>query len=121
MSTGQCRRERVRCTFDTAHLTYAGEDLLDAAKVYAPRTAHVHLRDAVKDNSLLRYGEGVVDFASVIRIFEGRRVFALLLDGIPDRLRRRGDRETRLFSKLSVTIRNLKGESLKINFQTKQF
>ena len=61
--------ERVKCTFDTAHLTYAGEDLLGAARFYAPRTAHVHLRDAVKDNSLLRYGEGVVDFASVIKIF----------------------------------------------------
>ena len=61
---------RVRCTFDTAHLTFAGEDLLDAAKFYAPRAAHVHLRDAVKGNSLMRYGEGVIDFASVLKIFK---------------------------------------------------
>ena len=113
--------ERVRCTFDTAHLTYAGEDLLDAAKVYAPRTAHVHLRDAVKDNSLLRYGEGVVDFASVIRIFKDAGYSRYYSMEYPTDSRRRGDRETRLFGKLSVTIRNLKGESLKINFQTKQF
>ncbi len=61
---------RVKCTFDTAHLTYAGEDLLDAAKFYAPRIAHVHLRDAVKGNSLLRYGEGEIDFAAVLKIFK---------------------------------------------------
>lgn len=61
--------ERVKCTFDTAHLVYAGEDLLDAVKQYAPRTAHVHLRDAVQGNSLLRYGEGEVDFAAVLRLF----------------------------------------------------
>lgn len=62
--------ERVKCTFDTAHLTYAGEDLLDAARFYAPRTAHVHLRDAVRGNSLLRYGEGEVDFEAVLKIFK---------------------------------------------------
>ena len=61
--------ERVKCTFDTAHLVYAGESLLDAARAYAPRTAHVHLRDAVKGNSLMRYGEGDVDFAAVLAIF----------------------------------------------------
>ena len=61
--------DRVKCTFDTAHLTYAGEDLLDAAKFYAPRTAHVHLRDAIKGNSLMRYGEGAIDFAAVLEIF----------------------------------------------------
>ena len=61
--------ERVKCTFDMAHLVYAGESLLDAARAYAPRTAHVHLRDAVKGNSLMRYGEGDVDFAAVLAIF----------------------------------------------------
>ncbi len=57
---------RVRCTFDTAHLTYAGEDMIPVAAKYAPRIAHSHLRDAVKGNSLMRYGEGIVDFAAYL-------------------------------------------------------
>ena len=61
--------ERIKCTFDTAHLTYAGEDMLAVAKKYAPRVVQIHLRDAVKGNSLLRYGEGVVDFAAFVKIF----------------------------------------------------
>ena len=74
-----------------------------------------------QDQEISRMPEHKIVKQGISHVPEGRRVFALLLDGIPDRLRRRGDRETRLFSKLSVTIRNLKGESLKINFQTKQF
>ena len=54
--------KRVHCTFDTAHLTYSGGDMIATAKKYAQRIAHSHLRDAVKGNSLKRYGEGVVDF-----------------------------------------------------------
>ena len=62
--------ERLKCTFDTAHLTYAGEDMLAMARRFAKRVAHIHLRDAVTGNSLLRYGEGTVDFASFIGIFK---------------------------------------------------
>ena len=58
--------DRVKVTFDTAHLTYSGEDMLALAKRYAPRMAHSHLRDAIKGNSLMRYGEGVVDFKSYL-------------------------------------------------------
>lgn len=60
----EAQDERIRCTFDTAHLTFAGEDILPIARKYARRIAHVHLRDAVPGNSLMRYGEGVVDFAA---------------------------------------------------------
>jgi len=60
---------RIQCTFDVAHLTYSGEDMLATARKYAHRVAQCHLRDAVKGNSLMRYGEGVVDFASFLKIF----------------------------------------------------
>lgn len=58
--------KRIKCTFDTAHLTYAGADTIKEAKLLAQRIIHVHLRDAVKGNSLLSYGEGVVDFGTII-------------------------------------------------------
>ena len=60
--------ERVKLTFDTAHLTFYGEDMLALAKRYAHRMVHSHLRDAIKGNSLMRYGEGVVDFAKYLEI-----------------------------------------------------
>lgn len=65
--------ERVKLTFDTAHLTYCGEDMLALAKRYVKRMVHSHLRDAVKGNSLMRYGEGTVDFA---------KYFEILRDGV---------------------------------------
>lgn len=60
--------ERVKLTFDTAHLTYCGEDMLALAKRYVGRMVHSHLRDAVKGNSLMRYGEGIIDFAAYLDI-----------------------------------------------------
>jgi len=60
--------ERVKLTFDTAHLTYCGEDMLALAKRYAHRMVHSHLRDAIPGNSLMRYGEGIVDFAKYLEI-----------------------------------------------------
>ena len=59
---------RVKLTFDTAHLTYCGEDMLALAKKYVSRMVHSHLRDAEKGNSLLRYGKGVVDFEEYFKI-----------------------------------------------------
>lgn len=61
---------RVKCTFDTAHLTYSGEDMIAVAKRYVHRIVHSHLRDAEKGNSLLRYGEGVVDFKKYLDTLE---------------------------------------------------
>lgn len=58
--------DRVKLTFDTAHLTYCGEDMIALAERYVHRMVHSHLRDAVKGNSLMRYGEGVVDFGKYI-------------------------------------------------------
>ncbi len=63
--------DRVRVTFDTAHLTFSGENMLALARRYAHRMAHSHLRDAVKGNSLMRYGEGQVDFGSYLAIVKG--------------------------------------------------
>ena len=59
---------RVKLTFDTAHLTFCGEDMLALAKKYVSRMVHSHLRDAKKGNSLLRYGEGVIDFGEYFKI-----------------------------------------------------
>lgn len=59
---------RVKLTFDTAHLTFCGEDMLALAKRYVPRMVHSHLRDAEEGNSLLRYGQGVVNFEEYFKI-----------------------------------------------------
>lgn len=59
---------RVKLTFDTAHLTFCGEDMLALAKKYVSRMVHSHLRDAEEGNSLLRYGTGVVDFEKYFEI-----------------------------------------------------
>ncbi|MDY3928707.1 MAG: sugar phosphate isomerase/epimerase [Clostridia bacterium] len=61
---------RVKLTFDTAHLTYCGEDMLSLAKKHVSRMVHSHLRDAEKGNSLMRYGEGIVDFDAYFRILK---------------------------------------------------
>lgn len=58
---------RVKCTFDVAHLTYSGADMIGFAKKLAPRMVHSHLRDACLGNSLKRYGEGTVDFATYLK------------------------------------------------------
>lgn len=59
--------ERVKCTLDDAHLTYAGVDLISTVEKYIDRIQHVQLRDAVKGNSLKKYGEGDVDFVAFIK------------------------------------------------------
>lgn len=61
---------RVKLTFDTAHLTFCGEDMLALAKKYVSRMVHSHLRDAEKGNSLLRYGHGIVDFNEYFKILK---------------------------------------------------
>ena len=59
---------RVKLTYDTAHLTFCGEDMLALAKKYVSRMVHSHLRDAKEGNSLLRYGEGIVNFSEYFKI-----------------------------------------------------
>ena len=56
----------LKVTLDPAHMTYAGADAVEIASTLAYRCAHAHLRDAVKGNSLLKYGEGCVDFKAYI-------------------------------------------------------
>jgi sugar phosphate isomerase/epimerase len=58
--------DAVKTTLDCAHMTYAGLDPAHVAQRLAYRCAHAHLRDAVKGNSLLKYGEGSVDFKQYI-------------------------------------------------------
>lgn len=56
----------LKVTLDPAHMTYAGLDAAQIASTLAHRCAHAHLRDAVKGNSLLKYGEGCVDFKAYV-------------------------------------------------------
>ena len=60
---------RIKITFDPAHLVCEGEDPIELAKIYAGRVGQVHLRDAVRGNSLLHYGHGSIDFDAFIRVF----------------------------------------------------
>lgn len=62
--------ERVKLTFDPAHITFAGEDMLSLAERYVPRMVHSHLRDAVEGNSLMRYGKGTIDFKKYFEILK---------------------------------------------------
>ena len=58
--------DSIKVTLDPAHMTYAGANAAEIAGRLAYRCAHAHLRDAVKGNSLLQYGEGCVDFRAYI-------------------------------------------------------
>lgn len=58
--------DNVRMTLDPAHMVYAGVDPVEIASFFAARVAHAHLRDAVPGNSLLKYGEGCMDFKAYI-------------------------------------------------------
>lgn len=58
--------DAVKVTLDPAHMTYAGLDPVHVASRLAYRCAHAHLRDAIQGNSLLKYGDGIVDFKKYI-------------------------------------------------------
>lgn len=59
---------RVKLTYDTAHLTFCGEDMIALAKKHVGRIVHSHLRDAKKGDSRLPYGEGVIDFGEYFKV-----------------------------------------------------
>lgn len=63
--------DSLKVTLDPAHMTYAGANAAEIAGKLAHRCAHAHLRDAVKGNSLLKYGEGSVDFKAYIAAITG--------------------------------------------------
>lgn len=48
----------VYLCFDTGHFTFAGEDAVAAAKEFAPRIGHVHLKDIRKDKMEQAVREG---------------------------------------------------------------
>ncbi len=58
--------KELKVTLDPAHMVYAGLDPVAIAKKLACRCAHAHLRDAVPGNSLLKYGDGIMDFKAYI-------------------------------------------------------
>lgn len=62
--------DRVKMTFDPAHIVFCGEDALALVKKYVHRVVHSHLRDAVKGNSLMRYGKGTIDFKQYFEILK---------------------------------------------------
>ncbi len=62
--------DRVKLTFDPAHIVFAGEDMPALAKRYIPRMVHSHLRDAMPGNSLMRYGEGQIDFGAYLSLLK---------------------------------------------------
>lgn len=74
--------------FDTGHFTFSQEDAVAAAKEFAPRAGHVHLKDIRKDMMEQAYqdgfgfresvlkgcftvpGDGFVDFKGVLDVFD---------------------------------------------------
>lgn len=57
--------DKVKCSFDTAHVVFGGGNPVEAIRLYAGRIANVHLRDGVKGNTFVPYGTGCVDFSGV--------------------------------------------------------
>jgi sugar phosphate isomerase/epimerase len=66
----QAHDATVRCTFDMAHIMFAGDDPLAEARRRRDRVAHIHLRDAVPGNSRLPFGEGQIDFKTIVGVFK---------------------------------------------------
>ena len=79
--------EKLKCTFDPAHIIYAGIPVERVLAIVGPRLAHVHLRDAVKGNSMLPYGQGCNDFKTLFRLLDGygyKGKFSMEFPGGPD-------------------------------------
>ncbi|MDD5728735.1 MAG: sugar phosphate isomerase/epimerase [Victivallales bacterium] len=62
--------DRLRCTVDVAHITFADAGIERVISFVGDRLVHVHLRDAEKGNSMIPYGEGKVDFKKVFRLLD---------------------------------------------------
>lgn len=62
--------ERLLCTLDVAHITFAGASVEKVLAFVGFRLAHVHLRDAAPGNSMIPYGEGKINFPEVFRLLE---------------------------------------------------
>ena len=69
----------VYLCYDTGHFTFSGEDAVAAAKEFAPRIGHVHLKDIRKDKMEQAYREG---FAFRQSVLEG--CFTVPGDGFVD-------------------------------------
>lgn len=78
----------VYLCFDTGHFTFSCEDVVEAAKLFAKRVGHVHLKDirpemmkqaiakgwwfrkCVLEGCFTIPGDGCVDYSSVLKIFD---------------------------------------------------
>lgn len=69
----------VYLCYDTGHFTFSGEDAVAAAKEFAPRIGHVHLKDIRKEKMEQAYREG---FAFRQSVLEG--CFTVPGDGFVD-------------------------------------
>lgn len=69
----------VYLCYDTGHFTFSGEDAVAAAKEFAPRIGHVHLKDIRKDKMEQAYRKG---FAFRQSVLEG--CFTVPGDGFVD-------------------------------------
>ena len=54
--------DSVRAVLDVAHIVAAGDDIGNVVREWGDRTAHVHLRDAVRGDFSRAIGEADVDF-----------------------------------------------------------
>lgn len=59
--------ESVRAALDVAHIVAAGDEIADVVAAWGDRTAHVHLRDAVRGDFSRAIGTADVDFDGAFR------------------------------------------------------
>jgi inosose dehydratase len=52
---------------DTGHMFVGGADVHEVARSSPDRVAHVHLKDVTASGSWTRIGDGIVDFAGLLR------------------------------------------------------
>lgn len=57
----------VRAALDVAHIVAAGDEIPDVVRAWGDRTAHVHLRDAVRGDFSRAIGTADVDFDGAFR------------------------------------------------------
>jgi len=65
--------EVVKLCVDTYWVHHGGEDAADFVARYARRVAILHLKD-MKDETFAEVGEGVLDFAGILKAVEGQAV-----------------------------------------------
>jgi sugar phosphate isomerase/epimerase len=67
-------------TLDTTHYAQDGLDVVQAARVLRAETKTVHLGDYVDGKTHVFIGDGDLDFASVLRVFDLSRLHSLTVE-----------------------------------------